>query len=181
MKRFFKCPWAVSICTVLLGFMLTVVLDVVGGKAILSTITDVIKFVYTSIITILNFKIKVWWLLIGVTILILILWILANMNDTKSTEEPKWLKYTEDVIDGFHWKWEWKNQYDRTFAIENLHPVCLSCGTPYVTTYDYHHSLLCPRCKNKTNTQIPNIDHIKIIINDNADKMIAEEKKDKEK
>ena len=59
---------------------------------------------------ILNYKIKVWLLVVGIIILILIIFIFVKYLDHnhRISIEPEFLEYTQDIILGYRWKWNWQ-------------------------------------------------------------------------
>ncbi len=87
--------------------------------------------------------------------------VLALINKENN---PHFVKYTSDEING----WHWEKNYEGKYAIEGLHPICQKCNTPLVQDSIYGYNVKCPRCKSVKNSRIPNSDHIKTIIYDNV-------------
>jgi hypothetical protein len=77
-KNFLKSPWTISIGTATFSLFLTMLYDSIKQKPILSTLGAIFNWIWNAIISILTFNIKVWWLLLGIAILILILYIVAK-------------------------------------------------------------------------------------------------------
>lgn len=86
MKKLMKSAWGIGIGTTLLGFALTVLYDLVKDKPVLSTIWNIIKAIWGLIITALNLELRLWWILLGIVVLILILLVIAKISDLKNTE-----------------------------------------------------------------------------------------------
>ena len=57
-------------------------------------------------------------------------------------DEPAYLGYTEDMLDGVKWRWSWNNN-----AISNLWCFCSRCDAQLVYDTDFGvTSLICERC-----------------------------------
>ena len=171
MKKWLKSPWGISIGTSVFGFLLTVGYDILKEKPVFNTIWSILKLTWKGIITFLNFDLKVWWILIGIAMIILALYIALKISDAKNSEisQSDILKYTTDVISGWHWEWRWEKGYDRKFGIEGLHPVCSRCNTPLVYEERYG-DIICPRCNSKPGNKVPDEDIVKTMIYDNIKK-----------
>lgn len=171
MKKFLKNPWTIGVGTTLLGFVLTVLYDIFKGKKILSTIIIIIRTIVNGICTFLTLKIKVFWIIIGLAIVILALWIYSKYLDSKDRVlQPKFLKYTEDSICGLLWAWTWEKNIYGLYEIENLHPICSKCKTPLVSEHDYYGGLKCLRCGERYNVDVQPEINIKMLISDNVKK-----------
>lgn len=171
MKKFIKSAWGVGIGTTLLGFILTVIYDLVKSKPILSTIWNIIKAIWNFIIMVLNLELKLWWILLGIIVLILILLVIVKIDDVKNADASNvsFLNYKSDTIQGWKWEWSWKKNYNGQYEIDNLYPVCDSCGTMLASKHDYQNTLYCVRCgKTYNGMALPNETHIKIYISDTA-------------
>lgn len=172
MKNFFKNPWTISLGSVIVGFLLTVMYDILKGNNILSTVDGIISSIIKFCHLVLNFQLKVWWVLAGLTVIIGILVIIAKINESRLSQEeeakPPFIKYTKEQIKGWCWEWRWfKNLYGE-YDIDNLHPVCSSCGTPLVRSYNFKYNLECMRCNRKYGEDLPDLNNIKIYILDSA-------------
>ncbi|MDO4301471.1 MAG: hypothetical protein Q4D26_08805 [Clostridia bacterium] len=170
MKKLMKSAWGIGIGTTLLGFTLTVLYDLVKDKSILSTIWNIIKAIWRLIITALNLELRLWWILLGIVVLILILLVIAKISDLKNAEisNVSFLNYKNDKIQGWYWSWHWERQYDGKYHIIDLYPLCPKCKTPMRTdSYDY---LKCPRCRYNSIEYMPNIGDIEMVIINNIDR-----------
>jgi len=109
-RSFLSNPWTVSIGGTFFGFILTILRDLVKGEQILSTFVNIVTWIWKMLITFLTFEIKVWWILIGIGLLILGLWIYSKVLDSKKGKEPviPFLNYTQDILLGYKWEWVWE-------------------------------------------------------------------------
>ena len=177
MKKFFKSPWGIALTPTFVGFILTVVYDMLKGKQVLSTLVYILKAVWTGIISFLNFNLKVWWVLVGIAAIVFLLWIIAEIYSVINGE-PAFTKYTKDTIHGWNWEWYWRKNYYGKYEIENLHPVCDSCGTALTCKHDYQNNLYCVRCGNVYNSMnFPAENDIKLYISDTVNRGLIPEDK----
>lgn len=168
-KKLLTSPIGLILITTVLGFISTVISDSLQDKPVFSTIGVVIQAVWNFIVSFLNFELRVWWVLIGIIALIAVMYVWYKIESTKNSipNQPPFIEYTKDCIDGWHWKWKWEVRWDGKYSIEQLHPVCPQCDTPLVQDDDNYLSKKCLRCKFRTRDELPNYDHIKVIISDN--------------
>lgn len=153
MKKFWTNPWTITIGGVLLSFALSVLRDLVKGIKTLSTVKIVFSAIWRAIIAFLNFDLKVWWVLIGIAVILAILWIVLKRdkeNEEKLLEEnkrPDFTSYTEDHFRTWKWSWEWKyNTYMGEWNVDNLKAHCPKCDTPM--QHDLAETAFeCPRCQ----------------------------------
>lgn len=173
-KNFIMNPWTISLGSGLVVLLVTVVIDVIDvftAEKIFSTIKKILVAIRAALLYFLYLEIKVWWLSVGIAILILTLWIWTKRLDSKQSApaEPKFLEYTQDIILEYRWKWTWKKDYFGKYSIDQLHPICAHCGTPLVDSQSgYGGRYTCLRCKNGTNRPLPDFKHVKIMISDNV-------------
>jgi hypothetical protein len=169
-----KTPLGIGIVSPIVTFALTVIYDLIKSKPILSTIGSVIIAVWKFIVLFLNFQLKVWWVLLGVVLIIAVLYVIAKTIEARSsdTEKPEFLNYTADNINEWKLEWSWKQNSNGEYALENLHPICPNCATPLVQVNPV--SLKCPRsrCNYSKYTQMHDMEHIKVIFYDNARRMM---------
>ena len=172
MKKFWKNPWTIGICTTLIGFLLTVLYDLLKGKHVFTTIHTVLTVIWNGIITFLTFDLKVWWVLLGVAILLLALVVYSKALDRKdmlsNNKGSAVFEYTQDSIDGWKWTWEWRKNYDGKYGIENLRLLCSYCDTPLVNEDGSYGPPFCIRCKRRFPDNVPDYKNIEVLILDNA-------------
>ena len=171
LKRWVKTPLGISMTSTLFGLILpTVLIDLFKSKPILTTIWWVITIVWKGLLNLLNLDLKLWWVLLGLTVLFLGLYIYVRIYEAINSDKHKapFLKYTQDTFCGWKWSWTWERQYNGKFDIENLHSICSKCDTPLVI--DRFLTPVCPRCNFRPSTPCPDIDTVKILIHDNVRK-----------
>ena len=171
LKKIIMNPWTVSVGSGLVVLLVTVVIDIFTAEKIFSTIKKILVAVWTFLLTLLNFEIKVWWLLIGIAVLIFALWFWVKHLDSKQSAPtaPAFLEYTKDTILGYKWKWTWEKDYLGKYRIEQLHPICSKCDTPLVDSVTgYGGRYTCLRCNNGTNKPMPDFNNVKMMISDNV-------------
>jgi Ca2+/Na+ antiporter len=148
MKKWLKSPWCISIYTALFSFLLTVIYDLIKGKQILSTIGLIFVTMWNWILTILNFKLKVWWIISGILLMLFVLYFIFKLSELREEAKPEFTNYREDHFTHWKWVWDWeKKSYENTWHVVNLTAHCPKCDTPMIdftkfsgTTYK------CPRC-----------------------------------
>lgn len=169
MKRILKHPVIVAIIPVILTFILTVLYDMVKNRQLLSTAKNILFFIINCITSFFQFNIKVWWIIVAVVIIIGILFILVKIGDAKNynTSTPSWMQYEKDYIKGWNWEWKWRQNSFGQYYVDELHPVCSDCGSPLVYSDD-HYCFECVRCNRMFQQELPETDHVKMLISDNA-------------
>ena len=168
MKKFIKSPLGISLATTLFSFLLSVLYDLIKGKHILSTIVSVLKAIWSGLIRFLNFDIKLWWLIVGFVVMVLLLPIIYRVYQYWN-EDVSFTKYTKDNIRGWKWEWHWYKNQHGVYDIENLHPICNKCDSPLMNNNDYQNNLYCVRCGQLYNRMnFPDLSHIKTYILDNV-------------
>lgn len=147
MKKFFKSPWTISIATALISFILTVIYDLLKGKQILSTISLLLVKIWDVIVTFLCFDIKLWWIIIVISIMLLILYSVSKMTPKKSSLKQDFMSYTNDQFRNWKWSWNWEySNYQKKWHVSNLVAHCPQCNTPMLSD-TYEITFHCPRCK----------------------------------
>ena len=98
LKQFFMNSWTVTVGGgLILSFIISVINDFVNKEQVFSTIDTILSSIYKVLLVILNYKIKMWWLLLGIIVLILILMKYLNYTYTTSIK-LEFLEYTQDII-----------------------------------------------------------------------------------
>lgn len=111
-KNWIKSPWSISIGTAIFSLLLTIGYDYSKNKPILSTIMQILKGIWNFIISVLNFNIKVWWLIVGVFVLIAIIYFVVNFKQ-EETVRPDFCSYREGKFKKWRWSWNWKLNYSK--------------------------------------------------------------------
>jgi len=173
MTKWIKSPLGIAIISPMIGFVLTIGYDALKSKPILSTIASILVAIWGFFIMILNLELKVWWILVSIIIIALCVYIIVGikLKDNSGSETLEFLQYTKDTIKGFSWEWSWEKTYDGKWDIRDLQPVCSVCYTPLVPdTQFFSGRPVCPRCDWQPSVRLPDLDHIKLLIIDNARK-----------
>lgn len=147
MKKFLKSPWTIGISTTLLGFILTVVYDLIRDKQIFTTVGKYFSTLWGLIIVFLTLDLKLWWVLLGISVLFFALYIIVKIYEQKEEIKPDFTNYTQDHFRLWNWSWNWEwNSYGKKWYITNLHAHCPKCDTPM--HHDNHEDIFqCPRCR----------------------------------
>lgn len=147
MKKFLKSPWTISFATALFSLILTIAYDFLKGKQALSTIKAIVFIVINSLTAFLNFELKVWWVLLGLLILILIFVVFRKVAlQIKKSEKPNFTNYTEDIFDSWKWTWQWYyNELEKKWSVTEIEAHCPNCDTAMFHER-YGSSYKCPRC-----------------------------------
>jgi len=171
--KWIKSPWTISLGTAVFSMFLAMIYDYLIKNPFLSTIIEVVKWVSNKIILILNYEIKVWWILCAILAIVIVI-VFINLKRGKIIK-PDFYNYRKDTLKDWTWTWDW--QYDsksRKWDIINLIVRCPSCDTPMYNIYNgYYFDFKCPRCDYNTKTNNVDIrNDVKIIIKSNIEKKI---------
>lgn len=171
-KEFLMNPWTVTIGGgLILSIIISVINDLVKKEQVFSTIGTILSMIFNKLLTFLNYRIKVWWLLIGIIVfIILFILFVMYLDHTQTTpNKPEFLEYTQDILLGYKWKWNWQKDIYGKYCVENLCPICLQCDTPLVdNTYGYGGKYKCLRCGEEYSKPLPDFEHVKMMISDNV-------------
>ena len=146
-KSWIKSPWTISIGTAICSFVLTVVYDYSKDKPILSTVGYLVKTIWNFIKSILNFELKIWWILVAILAFIGIVYLIDKLKDDESFK-PDFCNYKEGVFKHWRWTWGWVwNTHKNTWTISDLKAHCPRCNTPMIDQSSrYMLGFDCPRC-----------------------------------
>lgn len=175
MKKFRNSKWALAIVPVVLSFLLSLLADWIKQVEIFSTIKTIATTLWKWMLAFLNFEVKVWWILVFLVCLVILLWIIAKVADTKEKNQPKFLQYTEDHFRDWKWSWTWGRTYTGKWQVENLIAHCPQCDTPM--RHDNFDTVFhCSRCSYESDNHSDNRDDVMVVIYDNVDRMMKTEK-----
>lgn len=163
------------------GIVFTALYDIIKSKPILSTFWDVLKWIWRNVF---SYEVTIWQIIIFIVVSLIIRRIVLVIkgeddeldNDIKIDEdEPDWVYYIKDKIHGINWEWYWRKDYSGKWSVDDLRPVCDSCGTkmqvdnsPYSRVYAE-----CPRC-NKKYGEHRDFSKIEAVIIDNVHRGLYE-------
>jgi hypothetical protein len=173
-----KSAWTISIGTAIFSLLLTIGYDYSKEKPILTTVWAILKGIANLILTVLNFDLKVWWIIIAVGLFILILVIIDKFKK-EDTFKPDFYNYREGKFKRWRWTWGW-NWISRQNAwiISDMKAHCPNCDTPMIERSSFYGlSFDCPRCEFRASDgQCDEPHKIERIILDNIDRQKAEMK-----
>lgn len=148
-KKWLQSPWGIGIGTALFSFTLSVCYDILREKPILTTVCSFFVSLYKGILAVLNFNLKVWWVLLGVVVLFVSIYFLFAVKQKNETIKPKFVDYKEDDFRIWRWTWDWKwSNREGVWHVVQLTAHCPKCDTPMVDLSSYIHGVRfhCPRC-----------------------------------
>ncbi|MDF0719512.1 hypothetical protein P0M11_05805 [Kaistella sp. PBT33-4] len=170
--------WTISIGTAIFSLLLTMGYDYSKEKPILTTVWTILKWVANLIWTVLNFDLKVWWIIVAVIVFILII-ILIDKFKNEETFKPDFYSYREGKFKRWRWTWGWNwNSSKNAWIISGMKAHCPNCDTPMIEHSSiYGLSFDCPRCEFRASDgQCDEPHKIERIILDNIDRQRAEKK-----
>lgn len=178
-KKILSNPWTIAIGSGLVLSLISIVVDYVDKKKVFTTYVAVVKGIWKLLISFLIYDLKAWWVLIGVAVVVFGLYLYSRYLDIKETaqSEPPFFKYTNDFLLGYKWEWIWEKHYDGKYDAENIHPVCDKCSTPLIVNCYSYEKAKCIRCGKTYHKDFPEIEHVKLLIRDNAKRLCIESSK----
>lgn len=179
-KNWITQDWAKgAILCAILGILFTMGYDNFKSKPLLSTIWQVVKGVWNFIISALNFNLKVWWLIVGIIIIIAIIYLVTKFRQgEKETVRPDFWNYREGKFKRWRWTWDYKLNYSgKAWNISDLTAHCPNpnCDTSLIDYSSNIHGLRfdCPRCTFRaSDDQCDEPYKIEMVIRDNIKRKI---------
>ena len=171
-KNWKKSPWTISFGTAIFSLLLTMGYDYSKNEPILTTIGNILKAIWSFIISILNFDLKVWWLLTAIFVFIGIAYLIDKFKQEESFK-PDFYSYREGKFKRWRWTWGWKwSNSQNAWTISDLTAHCPNCDTPMIEHSSiYGLSYDCPRCDFTASDRRSDEPHrIERIILDNIDR-----------
>lgn len=165
----FRSELKVGLITTVFGFLLTVVYDFWKEKPILTTLVAMFKSLVRLAWRILDFDLKVWWILAFVFLLIVVASIINKLRKEEDAQ-PDFLSYREDQFKNWKWTWSWRlSSRTNKYVISDLNAHCPKCDTQMMGRYDDYSLLFtCPRCEfTAMNEQCDQPSKVETIIFDN--------------
>lgn len=146
-EKWIKSPWTIGLGTTMFGFLLTMINDYSKREPILTTIWLTLKWIGNFIWAILNFDLKVWWLILVVLCLLLMLYFIAKFK-REEIFKPEFDSYREDKFKDWKWTWKWElNRSKTAWIISELTAHCPNCDTSMIDRSSSYIKLFeCPRC-----------------------------------
>lgn len=166
------------LCTTL-PILISIGNDYLKKKPVFSTILLIVKGIWNFIISALNFNIKVWWLIFGILVIIVIIYLFTVFRQKVIPPIPvDYDNYREDILTINRWKWTWDWKWDKSendWVISGLTPHCPICDTPLKDVTSIHFGLRfdCPRCKfSAIDSQCDEPNNVEMVIHDNIRRKI---------
>ena len=142
-----KSAWTISIGTAIFSLLLTMVYDYLKEKPVLTTIWIIAKYFVNLFCIILDFNIKVWWIIVAVILFVVIVFLIGKLKK-EHTLKPDFYNYREGKFKKWRWTWGWKFDISKNvWLISDLIAHCPNCDTPMINNSSrYELSFDCPRC-----------------------------------
>jgi hypothetical protein len=173
-KKWHTSPWTISLGSALFGFLLLVAYDAFRNKPILTSLSIIFGYLWNFLLAILNFPIKLWWLLSTVVIVILVISFIKKLFPQEQ-DPPPFYNYREGKPKRWRWTWEWKfDQSENAWAIADLVAHCPKCNSSLMSKCSiYGPSFSCPLCDFSATSEYECDEPHKIerIISDNVERM----------
>lgn len=153
-----------TIVAAITSSIVTGIIDFIKNKPFFSTLGNCLLWCWNLLISILNFDIKVWWILVFLITLILILFLIAFFENKKDENtRPDFCNYQEDIIKDWKFTWKW-SYFDSCWNVVHLKVHCPKCDTPIIANGVFHK---CVRCDYMPRTYPLEPDKVKLLIYDN--------------
>lgn len=169
-----KSAWTISIGSAIFSLLLTMIYDYSKDKPILTTTIAIFDWLGNLTSVVLNFDLKLWWVIISIFLLISIFVIIEKLKKDV-TLKPDFYYYNEDKFKRWTWNWkyEWRSR-ENAWVICEMKAHCPNCETPmidYSNRFDLRFE--CPRCDYSASDEKCDEPHkIERIILDNIDRKI---------
>jgi hypothetical protein len=147
-KEWANNSWVVGIGCAVVSLLLTMGYDYSKQNPILTTVAKILKLGWFGLLGILNFEIRLWWLLCAVSLFIIIVRIFDSFRKAPEhpSNRPDFYDYTEDQFRKWKWSWDWKYSLaKKAWVAENMQAHCPQCDTPLIFTHGFA-EVKCPRC-----------------------------------
>lgn len=163
------------ITSVILPIIASVIADKFKNVPIWTTLLLVVNWIKTSFLNVINFEIKVWYILVFIFAAIFVLYVVSlrkSDNIIRLNSEPSFSKYKRGRLKRWLWSWEYELNYSGKYEIVNMLPICESCDIKMIFTdnrlYSYYR---CPKCNRQTDSSNwESTEDIQALIIDNIEK-----------
>jgi hypothetical protein len=153
--------WAIGVAgTIIAGVLITAI-----SEWLTSDRYAPFCWLWSWLLKIINYEIKIWIILLCLGIILLIIWILTK---PEKIEKHPYADYTSDTINGDKWVWKW------SAYLNNIDGICMICPADDTNMMwaDYldngQSGFECPRCRHKKSFSDDDLVRIRAIICDNA-------------
>ena len=148
MKKYINSPWGISIGTTIFGVLLTLLIDLIKSKPVLSTLLNLGNFLRNGFLSIMSFEIKIWAILVALIIFLIISKTFSQIK-LSHNGKPVFYEYRSDVFKVWKWTWNWEqNSYNSRWGVTDLKALCPKCGHSLLKTNNIIHGYCfdCPMC-----------------------------------
>lgn len=147
--KWIKSPWTIGIGTAIFSFFLPLIYDYFKQNPFLTTFLVLFKWVSNIIWFILNYNIKVWWLLSAILAIVIVITFISLKKG--KIIKPDFYNYSEDKFKQWKWTWDWEYNRNRgAWNIINMKAYCPKCDTPLIDySNEFGKNFECPRCEYK--------------------------------
>ncbi|PKA06430.1 hypothetical protein [Leptospira harrisiae] len=162
-EHWIKSPWTIGISTTLFGFLLTVGNDLYKKRELFSTVYLLCERIVNFCISILQYEIKIWIVLLSVIIILIFIFIYIVFKQPIN-DLPSFLNYKCDTLRDWKWSWRWFYiESTNQWKIIELVPHCPKCDTTMLIVSHFTGlTFTCPRCDYRFNDLDNTKDLIKI-------------------
>jgi hypothetical protein len=84
--------------------------------------------VYHFIISLINYRISLWIIILSLILFYFFKKIYTKINIAEPPQLPEWINYREAVFKKWRWKWDWILNCKGDYQISNLVPYCNKCN-----------------------------------------------------
>jgi hypothetical protein len=170
-KNWMKSPWTIGIGTAIFAAILNFILNNYFKTPMLSAIWQILKGIWNFAISVLNFNLKVWWVIVAIIAIFVVIYLVAYLKPEKAFR-PDFCNYTEEKFKRWRWSWNWKwNNWENAWCISDLTAYCPNCDTKLTENPNYRLRFDCPRCDlSATDIECDDPHKIQRIILDNIER-----------
>lgn len=170
MMNWIKKIWKDPVGATLISTGLLALIGWIGVKLYDGLVVSTLQTLWTWIKAFLFFEIAVIWIILGLAVLILILYLWVRLSDKSSPQEespiPAFFSYTSDVFNGYTYEWGYCQNYPYDNYIidrDSMRILCPKCDT---AIYDLGYPS-CPRCNNYNFQRMKDQREVILVIEDN--------------
>lgn len=129
------------------------VYDKVKSYPLLTTVLKIFQWCIKAILSVLQFEIPVWAIILFAILAILILRIIVWFK-SKTSPLPDWISYRSDRFKNWKWVWEYQLSDKGKYEVTKLLPLCPNCQKKMMFYSDIlENSYTCPLCERRYGTR----------------------------
>lgn len=146
-KKIFKHPIGIGVTTAVLSTVIsTPIVAYVKSESFSEAFISIFNWIINLIKDILTFGVPLWVLMLIVIAYFMLVRPLAKLIEKNS--KPQFLDYTNDLIEGIRWEWQWINIYGKYDISTKMAAICTTCnGYLVFNKHSYYTNILgCEHC-----------------------------------